>query len=159
MGCLQQQSNERRQGNRKLGEGSQIRPGSIKRRSGGVARGLISPPPYKAPVITRQELIQTQTKGVLVLQVIHEKPEISINRCVTTFFPRPPLSELLALVSRERGQVIHLSEVNLKGRVAVPKRMNLRKNFKRHLTPPPHFRKIILQFFPEKPSLKPYVKV
>ena len=111
---------------------------SIKRRSGGVARGLISPPPYKAPVITRQELIQTQTKGVLVLQVIHEKPEISINRYVTTFFPRPPLSELLALVSRERGQVIHLSEVNLKGRVAVPKRMNLRKNFKRHLTPIPH---------------------
>ena len=38
-----------------------------------------------------------------------------------------------------------------KGSVAVPNRMNFRKNSKRSSTPRPHFRKIILQFFPEKP--------
>ena len=151
MGCLQQQSNERRQGNRKLGEGSQIRPGSIKRRSGGVARGLISPPPYKAPVITRQELIQTQTKGVLVLQVIHEKPEISINRCVTTFFPRPPLSELLALVSRERGQVIHLSEVNLRDGWQYQNGQFFRKKSNSLSPPPLIFGKSYCNFFPKSP--------
>ena len=34
---------------------------------------------------------------------------------------------------------------------APPKRMNFRKSSKRPLTPPPHFRKIILQIFPKFP--------
>ena len=34
-----------------------------------------------------------------------------------------------------------------KGRVTAPKRMNFWKSSKRPLTPPPHFRKIMLQFF------------
>ena len=34
-----------------------------------------------------------------------------------------------------------------KGSLSVPKRMNFRKRSKRPLTPPPHFRKIILQIF------------
>ena len=37
-----------------------------------------------------------------------------------------------------------------KGRMAPPKRMNLRKNSKRPLTPPPHFRKIILRILRQK---------
>ena len=42
--------------------------------------------------------------------------------------------------------------------VAPPKRMNFQKNFKLPLTPtPPHFRKIMLQFFFQKTSQKPLI--
>ena len=36
-----------------------------------------------------------------------------------------------------------------KGRLPLPKRMNFRKSSKRPLTPPPHFRKVMLQIFSE----------
>ena len=41
------------------------------------------------------------------------------------------------------------SSSQVKGRVASPKVMNFWKSSKRPLIPPPHFRKILLQFFPE----------
>ena len=36
--------------------------------------------------------------------------------------------------------------------------MNFQENFKRPLTPPPHFRRIILQFFLETVRKRPYIK-
>ena len=39
--------------------------------------------------------------------------------------------------------------IHFKRRLPLPKRMNFRKSSKRPLTPPPHFRKIILRFFQE----------
>ena len=42
--------------------------------------------------------------------------------------------------------------------MALPKRMNFRKNSKRPLTPPPpHFRKIILRFFQEFMTEEPFL--
>ena len=42
---------------------------------------------------------------------------------------------------------VRLDRQDRQGRVMVPKQMNFRKNSKLSLTPPPHFRKIMLQFF------------
>ena len=44
--------------------------------------------------------------------------------------------------------IIMLIDVDLdEGRMAVPNRINFRKSSKQPLNPPPHFQKIMLQFF------------
>ena len=45
-----------------------------------------------------------------------------------------------------------------KGRMASPKLMNFRKSSKRPLTPPPHFRKIILRFSRQNCDKSAYVQ-
>ena len=54
--------------------------------------------------------------------------------------------------------VVLVAMVMVKERVRLPKRMNFPKKFKWPLTPP-HFRKTILQLFPNKNCLKPCVMV
>ena len=52
-------------------------------------------------------------------------------------------------------QPLHLSQsgapgFKVKGRIPLPKRMNFRKSSKRPLTPPPHFRKVMLRISRQK---------
>ena len=61
-----------------------------------------------------------------------------------------------AFCSLCRGKIWENGTGVAKGRVASPKRLNFRKSSKWPLTPPPHFRKIMLQFFSENVRKKLY---
>ena len=50
---------------------------------------------------------------------------------------------LLIMLNNEDNDIDDVVALN----ILIPKRMNFQKKFKRLLTPPPHFQKIMLQFF------------
>ena len=87
----------------------------------------------------------------------HRQPWSRQSRCNPTPWSRPALpSHCKKLQSYNFFRCIHwtknytTTETHLnKGRRPLPKLMNFRKSSKRPLTPPPHFRKVMLQFFSE----------